>query len=84
VVFFLFFVVVYRETVLPSFFASVHSRVITILFSFPFAMITLLSKTGVYKIGNSFEYKFKKIILQGNGFSYSVSHGRKAIFISFF
>ena len=40
VVFFLFFVVVYLETVCPSFLASVHSSVITILFSFPFAMVT--------------------------------------------
>lgn len=39
--FFLFFVVVYLETVLPSFLASVHSSVMTILFSFPFAIVPL-------------------------------------------
>ena len=77
VVFFLFFVVVYLDTVFPSFFASVHSRVITILFSFPFAMITNFDQ--VCKIVNSFEYKAKKVILQVMVFSFSHIR-RKAIF----
>lgn len=41
VVFFLFLVVVYRDAVFPSFFASVHSSVMVILFSFPFAIQNL-------------------------------------------